>query len=67
MLQLEHETQRQRRLDASATQTIRSGGVSLASLPSTASRVISSSGERAAQRIGAGQVEQLDASGRPAS
>jgi len=36
-----------RRLDASPTQTIRSGAVSPASLPSTASRVISSSGERA--------------------
>ena len=36
-----------RRLEASATQTIRSGARSLASLPSTASRVISSSGERA--------------------
>jgi hypothetical protein len=36
-----------RRFEASATQTIRSGARSVASLPSTASRVISSSGERA--------------------
>jgi hypothetical protein len=36
-----------RRLEASPTQMIRSGAVSVFNLPSTASRVISSSGERA--------------------